>query len=56
MIDPLKEYWDKLLEDMQKPGVREKMQEAFNATPEELGEALREYMEREKREKENDDR
>lgn len=30
---------DELLERMQAPGQREKMQKAFNATPEELGKA-----------------
>lgn len=31
--------FDKMLEDMQRPGQREAMQKAFDATPEELGKA-----------------
>jgi antitoxin Phd len=31
--------FDKMLEEMQRPGQREAMQKAFEATPEELGKA-----------------
>lgn len=34
----MQEYGDAMLERMQRPGAREAMQKAFEATPEELGE------------------
>jgi antitoxin Phd len=38
-LDLLREEYDSLLERMQRPGSRERMQSAFDATPEELGAA-----------------
>jgi hypothetical protein len=42
-IDFSGNWADELLERMQAPGQREKMQKAFNATPEELGQAAKDY-------------
>src|SRR5579859_697735 len=38
-IDTLREEWDAMFEEMQKPGYRQAMRRAFAATPEELGRA-----------------
>ena len=38
-LNALKAEFDRLLERMQRPGAREAMQSAFEATPDELGEA-----------------
>ena len=44
----LKEHFDKILEDMNKPGVAEKMKKCFDMTEKELNEALLEIYKKKK--------
>jgi hypothetical protein len=45
-LSTLTKKYDEMFERMQKPGAREAMQRAFEATPEELGKAAVEYATR----------
>jgi|SRR5277367_5567648 len=53
-LEAWRKKYDEMFERMQEPGARERMQQAFDATPEQLGEAAREFARHEREEAERE--